>query len=378
MGVESTRFRPLQTRICSLLLVVLIAPTAIAQESEHIFEPGKKHVCVPAASGEGWDCGTDEQPPAAAPHRDGPALRTSRANDPASASLADAAAAEAEPVATPSSPAPRDTKPPSRDVPSYLLASPSSVPDDEPTVAAAAPASAAAPAPEVSSPPAVAPPAIESRAREATLPSAAPASSVAAPAVTSTAPTTPVSSPSVATNPDQARDRTAPAVANATDDTTIQSRENSATSDAAHAPAAAAPPERTSDIAATPPTPAQAAPAQAAPADATARSGATPVDESQQRAAFGALRGSAYVLELARGADRDRVAAAASVALPEGRVWLLRLSREGSDWYVALWGEFPTVEAARDARNVAAAQGVTEVGWPRRIGPLQQELRLQR
>lgn len=49
-----------------LLPLLFVTPWAMAQEDsrEGVFEPGVQHVCVPAADGEGWDCGTAEAPPA--------------------------------------------------------------------------------------------------------------------------------------------------------------------------------------------------------------------------------------------------------------------------------------------------------------------------
>ena len=45
--------------------LLLVAPWAFAQDGKDngVFEPGVQHVCVPAADGEGWDCGTVDAPP---------------------------------------------------------------------------------------------------------------------------------------------------------------------------------------------------------------------------------------------------------------------------------------------------------------------------
>ncbi len=46
-----------------LLLGATSATMAQGEADQGVFEPGVRHVCVPAASGEGWDCGTDDKPP---------------------------------------------------------------------------------------------------------------------------------------------------------------------------------------------------------------------------------------------------------------------------------------------------------------------------
>jgi hypothetical protein len=48
-----------------ILALLLVTPLAMAQQAreESVFEPGVQHVCVPAADGEGWDCGTVDAPP---------------------------------------------------------------------------------------------------------------------------------------------------------------------------------------------------------------------------------------------------------------------------------------------------------------------------
>jgi hypothetical protein len=35
-----------------------------AAKDDGVFEPGVRHVCVPAGGGDGWDCGTEDAPPA--------------------------------------------------------------------------------------------------------------------------------------------------------------------------------------------------------------------------------------------------------------------------------------------------------------------------
>lgn len=84
------------------------------------------------------------------------------------------------------------------------------------------------------------------------------------------------------------------------------------------------------------------------------------------------------MLELASGSDRSAVEyEAGRIAPTHGEIYLLPLSRDGAPWYVAVWGDFDTVEAARAARGEAIAVGAMRAGWPRRAGPLKQELRGQ-
>ena len=121
---------------CALLVcaAVLLSPALPAAE-EQIFEPGSKHVCVPAASGEGWDCRSAEDggaapADAAKPARE-PRLRSSsEIPDEAQSAAAPAAAAataaptdpnpaRSAPAASPSSSAAPAEGP--RRLPSYLL-----------------------------------------------------------------------------------------------------------------------------------------------------------------------------------------------------------------------------------------------------------------
>ncbi|UXI69332.1 hypothetical protein [Tahibacter amnicola] len=131
----------------------------------------------------------------------------------------------------------------------------------------------------------------------------------------------------------------------------------------------------------------------AAPARATASDRETPspaeagavVDAPRPAAVAALLRGhsefarladSHYVLEVSSGSDRTAVERdAGALALPDGAVYLLRLQRDGNDWFVAAWGDFTSLEAARSARQQAISLGAQRTGWPRRIAPLKQEIR---
>lgn len=51
-------------RLLVLSLLVVASPAGAQDGKDNgVFEPGVQHVCVPAADGEGWDCGTVDAPP---------------------------------------------------------------------------------------------------------------------------------------------------------------------------------------------------------------------------------------------------------------------------------------------------------------------------
>jgi septal ring-binding cell division protein DamX len=53
----------------------------------------------------------------------------------------------------------------------------------------------------------------------------------------------------------------------------------------------------------------------------------------------------------------------------------LRLARDGTDWWLLVWGHFGDIESARAARSDLPADAAVNAGWPRRIAPLQAEAR---
>jgi hypothetical protein len=87
---------------------------------------------------------------------------------------------------------------------------------------------------------------------------------------------------------------------------------------------------------------------------------------------FLALPAAEYVIELARADSAASLGAAPHPA--HGEVYELHLSQSGNESWLLLWGPFADLTAARAARDELAAQGATP-GWPRRIGPLQTEVR---
>jgi len=86
--------------------------------------------------------------------------------------------------------------------------------------------------------------------------------------------------------------------------------------------------------------------------------------------AFLALPGEQYVIELAHGANESDLAGV--VAPDQRQVYKLHLRQNGADVWLLVWGSFPDVGAARAAR-AEITQGTP--GWPRRIAPLQAEVR---
>ena len=90
---------------------------------------------------------------------------------------------------------------------------------------------------------------------------------------------------------------------------------------------------------------------------------------------FLALPATGYVIELAHADSKAGLDAARAAAHPaHGKVYELHLQQNGIDAWLLLWGPFDDLESARTARAELAAQGANP-GWPRRMGPLQAELR---
>jgi len=86
------------------------------------------------------------------------------------------------------------------------------------------------------------------------------------------------------------------------------------------------------------------------------------------------LSGDQYVIELARGDSQASIAAAhAALNLPHGQAYELHLRQNGGDAWLLVWGSFDDVDAARAARGELPA--AAHAGWPRRVAPLQAEVR---
>ena len=111
----------------------------------------------------------------------------------------------------------------------------------------------------------------------------------------------------------------------------------------------------------------QAMPAAPAPkpAPAPATTAVTPSDD------FLALPADAYVIELARAATETELTAPNATG---GKVYKLHLRQNDAEVWLLVCGPYDSLQAARTARDELAAQGAAP-GWPRRVGPLQTEVR---
>lgn len=330
MSVESRVF-------ASLFLALSAAATA----QEQVFEPGSKHVCVPAASGEGWDCHSAEgATPATAANETKPREPRLRSSSQIADESPKAEAAAAEPATSieplaPATPAPAasaqtTSAPPaavaapresSRNVPNYLLA-------PEARTSGAAAQTAPAPAPPV-----------ERKPQPAAAPAPAASQPVAAAPEPARAP--PPSEPVAATPAPEPAPTPAPV---------------------------AAPEPRAPEPIAETPAPRVVNPQPVAPPPPAPRE--SPLLGAAE---FRRLGDSRYVIELASGNRRDAVESEASL-YAHSNVYLLTLQRNGEAWYLAVRGDFDSVDAARAARAEMIASGATQIGWPRRAGPLKQEL----
>ena len=91
-------------------------------------------------------------------------------------------------------------------------------------------------------------------------------------------------------------------------------------------------------------------------------------------AAFHALDGSHYTLELANARSPDSLRElAARLQLP-GAVYLIHLRSPESDRWLLTWADHASQPEARSARQLVPADATINSGWPRRIAPLQNEL----
>ena len=80
------------------------------------------------------------------------------------------------------------------------------------------------------------------------------------------------------------------------------------------------------------------------------------------------------MIELAHGErETDIAATRAALHLSHGEVYELHFRQNGSDAWLLVWGSFNDVGTARAARGELRTDA--HAGWPRRIAPLQAELR---
>ncbi len=299
------------------LLALLATGTVAGDEPKYgkvdTFEPGKKYNCVPTADRKGWDC-----------------VQTGKADIPSSPPPAPPPPPPPAPAAAPPPAAPASS-PRASDLPSYLSAD----------------AAAGGPGPHAPKPvPGNAPPAAPAPAE------------TAAPAPTPK--TTPASDAAISTNPPAPRQEPLPAPS---------------PPPVPPAPASVAEPVAAKTESPSPPEPTK----PPAPPESNAEPAPAPAATASPHSALGAraflgLPADSYVIELAHGdSEADMNAAAAAATVPRGELYALRFRQNGADRWVLAWGSFDNVDAARSAR--AELPGGATPRWPRRVGPLQAELR---
>jgi hypothetical protein len=414
MSPDSRRARPAgwtQPLCAALLLPALVAGAAGPKA-------GEKRICVPSADGKAWDCGTPDNPPIErglpAPVEVGasaepPLFLAAPPSDPARAYAAPEAAPAPQPplpdefptvqrggeLAPAPDSAPETAQAPPAEAPVPVAANPGpapaaaeaaevagSAPNDPPAETTPPPLFLAAPAERRPFPLAPAETAreqaiavAESDAPAAPDDSAQPqapitAETTAGESTASTAPGTPVDVPVA---PAEVAEPVALAPAPAPE---------SVPAPVAIAEPAAAPAPDDDPVAAAPalalesPTPAPEVQAPVAPA--VIASPPVPIEEGpevsftlHQATAFLRLPASAWTVQLARG-GREILA---SAPLRDGRqiespLYAVAVGNAGVHQWLLLWSNFPDADAAR-----AALRGLRLTGVPRRVGPLQAEVR---
>ena len=86
-----------------------------------------------------------------------------------------------------------------------------------------------------------------------------------------------------------------------------------------------------------------------------------------------ALPGTGFTVQLAAARGFSGFAAfrqQLGVAVED--TFVIRVRREGQDWWLMLWRDFPDLASARAAASTLSAHGSF---WPRRLAPLQAEIR---
>lgn len=319
-----------------MLTLALLAPPELPD----------KTICVPAADGRGWVCGRGDQAPAAtvrpqpAPGARAPAQPPLLLMDPQRMPSAvreplergDYATAEAVAAQMPARPASR------------------------PTAATAPPA-----APE---PVQRAPEASPTRSESATATSATTTTTTAAPAAS--APTAPPTALAVepATEPAAVAAPPTPTAPEPVAVTTTQ-----APTEPIEPPKAPEPAAPSAAVAAPPAADAQSA-TPTAPRTGAGRSVASSARDGQDLLA---LPADAYTIQLAATRSAQGYAAfRAQLGLAVEDTFVIRVRRGSEDWWLLLWRDFPSLESASQA--AARLPGDARY-WPRRLAPLQAEVR---
>jgi hypothetical protein len=315
-----------------------------------------RRICIPDETGRGWICGTEDDPPQ-------PPVRPQRERAPPAPPrfLADPQGTRTLPLVpitrpSPQRPAPVEVSPVPEPV---TTVAPLPEPAAE-TAVAPEPAPAVDPVLPATAEPTPAPVPVEPRPVETPAPEPAPPAPVpAAPP----APETVVPAPGPEASPPAPAAQALPAPV---EDAAAPAAPEAPTADPAPAPPADDPaPVR-------PPTPRPALPQTPAPRPAPAQAlaaGAWRVEA--------ALRADpeAWTLQLAHGSDVHALARlAAELGLPLDGLFLLPLERERASWWLLAYGLFDSPEAAREAAaGLPPAAGLRGV-WPRRMGPLHNEI----
>lgn len=294
--------------------------------------PDDRIICVPRSDGAGWDCGKGAQAPS-----------------------------------QPATPPPAASAGPAEPPPLYLI-DPSQMPRIvRESIERGDYATAEAASEHLPAAPRVVRSADESATTESAAAAPTPATAappVAAQSAAAAAPPVPAA-PSVATAPTEAAPAATPAAP------------------ASATPTAAAEPSTPVAASPEPATPAPAASAAPMPAEASTQ--AAELAQRPPRSVSSSARDAAELLALAPGAYTIQLAAARSfqgftafrqqlgVAVED--TFVIQVRRNGEDWWLMLWRDFPDLQSAQ-----TAAASLPKAGsfWPRRLAPLQAEVRAVR
>ncbi len=383
----------------SALLIVLVSLGIRAMAED--FKPGVQHICVPNAARDGWDCGTVDDPPKPAvveePTREEPApapppfladptrprsATNYRAEPPATqpepeAPVETAPIVEAEVV--PESPPVDETAPEplpatviedapvAETVPDAVPGTMESQPLPEPAIveAESLPELQPAPAPTLATPePTPATPEPAEALPAENIVEQAPEPSVETVLETAAEPE-PTPEP-VVTHTSAAPETSEPVTVEAMPEPEAESASEPVTETSAQSPPAVQP-----ESAPTPDSTARSVARAPAP---QASSGKLYLASLQGARAFGKLPPAHFTLQLAHASSAEGFPELIQqMGIDFRQCYVLRVRRDGGDWWVLAYGSFEDVNAAKAALvDVRPAPGMTAV-WPRRIGYLQGE-----
>ncbi len=359
------------------------------------FKPGVQHICVPNAARDGWDCGTVDDPPKPAvveePTRDDPVpapppfladptrprSSTNYRAEPPVAQPEPEAPVEAAPIVeaevVPASPPVAETAP--EQLPAALIEDapvaetvPEAVPETmesqplpEPAIVEAESLPEPAPTLAIPEPTPATPEPVADVPAETIVDQAAEPN--IEPVLESAAEPEPTPEPAV-THTSAAPETSEPVTVETMPEPTSQS-EPVAEASPQLPPPAEPEPRSTPAI--------QAQPVPASPVLA-ASSGKLYLASLQGARAFGKLPPAHFTLQLAHASTAENFPELIQqLGIDFRQCYVLRVRRDGGDWWVLAYGSFQDVNAAKAALiEVRPAPGMTAV-WPRRIGNLQGE-----